>query len=200
MSLYNVAFAVLLGLGVNVASASPPREAYLPAHRAPSTRPGLHFKPHQPWHLFPHSPRRQKVCYVPSHNDGATDDSDAILKALHQINSRISLASKHMAVPMASLAPPVLCPAMAWDSAHPAHPAHLHHILWAMVRHRARQASNRRRLRLVPFSLSNRCPLVHQLSKCISPRHNNRRHSSQRQARSSFPLAASKAHHILPQL
>lgn len=52
----------------------------------PSQRPNIEYSPHRPYQPLPWSPPRWKTCIVPSHNDGKTDDSSAILRALHECN------------------------------------------------------------------------------------------------------------------
>jgi galacturan 1,4-alpha-galacturonidase len=51
-----------------------------------STRPTISYSPKLP-HVPPPCPQpRFKTCFVQSHNDGVTDDSPYILKALHECN------------------------------------------------------------------------------------------------------------------
>ncbi|KAF2151660.1 glycoside hydrolase family 28 protein [Myriangium duriaei CBS 260.36] len=52
----------------------------------PSKRPNVQVSPKKPFHPIPAHPSRHKTCVVPSHNDGVTDDSPAILKTLHDCN------------------------------------------------------------------------------------------------------------------
>lgn len=61
----------------------------LPKHvsKHQGTRPALTFKPNQPFKPFPKSPSRTRDCYVQSHNDMTTDDSEYILSALHKCNN-----------------------------------------------------------------------------------------------------------------
>jgi galacturan 1,4-alpha-galacturonidase len=52
-----------------------------------SSRPPINCRPHHPSKPPPSPPPRNRVCYVKSHNDGATDDSKYILDALHDCNN-----------------------------------------------------------------------------------------------------------------
>lgn len=53
-----------------------------------STRPSISFNnSHAPWWPCPTSPKRNKTCYVQTHNDLKTDDSAYILQALHNCNN-----------------------------------------------------------------------------------------------------------------
>lgn len=61
----------------------------LPKHigpKAPSARPKVSHEPNPPFEKFPPSPKRNRVCYVDSHNDMKTDDSKHILSALKKCN------------------------------------------------------------------------------------------------------------------
>ncbi|THW32209.1 PGX, glycoside hydrolase family 28 protein [Aureobasidium pullulans] len=51
------------------------------------TRPKTDISPKKPFKPFPSSPSRNKVCYVSSHNDGVTDDSEYILSAINKCNN-----------------------------------------------------------------------------------------------------------------
>jgi galacturan 1,4-alpha-galacturonidase len=50
-------------------------------------RPKIDISPKKPFKPFPSSPSRNRVCYVSSHNDGVTDDSDYILSAINKCNN-----------------------------------------------------------------------------------------------------------------
>ncbi|KAH8908582.1 exopolygalacturonase [Coniochaeta sp. PMI_546] len=52
-----------------------------------SPRPTLAPHPYSPRLPIPNPPKRDKVCYVKSHNDGVSDDSCQILTALHRCNN-----------------------------------------------------------------------------------------------------------------
>ena len=56
-----------------------------PDHTSP--RPSLDCQPKHPSKPPPSPPSRNKVCYVPSHNDSVTDDSHYILDTLHDCNN-----------------------------------------------------------------------------------------------------------------
>ena len=56
-----------------------------PDHTSP--RPKISCHPKHPHTPPPSPPPRTKVCYVKSHNDGATDDAPYILSALHECNN-----------------------------------------------------------------------------------------------------------------
>ncbi|KAH0369259.1 PGX, glycoside hydrolase family 28 protein, partial [Aureobasidium melanogenum] len=51
------------------------------------TRPKTDISPKKPFKPFPSSPSRNRVCYVSSHNDGVTDDSNYILSAINKCNN-----------------------------------------------------------------------------------------------------------------
>lgn len=51
-----------------------------------SRRPVLAPSPYSPRVPFPNPPRRSKVCFVPTHGDGVTDDSEFILSTFHDCN------------------------------------------------------------------------------------------------------------------
>ncbi|KAF7191048.1 Exopolygalacturonase X-1 [Pseudocercospora fuligena] len=51
-----------------------------------SSRPNITFSPIDSWKPFPSSPARNKTCYVQSHNDFTTDDSEYILSAIQDCN------------------------------------------------------------------------------------------------------------------
>jgi galacturan 1,4-alpha-galacturonidase len=60
----------------------------LPAHPSKhrGIRPKIAFSPKQPYRPFPPFPSRGKNCYVQSHNDFKTDDSQYILDAINKCN------------------------------------------------------------------------------------------------------------------
>ncbi len=60
-------------------------ERNVPQHTSP--RPSVSCSPKKPSKPQPPSPPREKVCYVRSHNDSITDDSEYILSALHSCNN-----------------------------------------------------------------------------------------------------------------
>lgn len=64
-------------------------ESHLPAHyrRSTSQRPSTIFEPRHPWKPISPSLPRTKECYVRSHGDNATDDSQYILSALQECNN-----------------------------------------------------------------------------------------------------------------
>ncbi len=51
-----------------------------------SQRPTLKPMPYYPRVPFPSPPTRGKVCFVPTHGDGVTDDSDYIISTFHDCN------------------------------------------------------------------------------------------------------------------
>jgi len=55
--------------------------------RHQGTRPSIDFRPNQPFEPFPRSPSRNRNCYVQSHNDMVTDDSEYILAAIDKCNN-----------------------------------------------------------------------------------------------------------------
>ena len=55
--------------------------------RHTSVRPNAQPYPLHPKNPPPKSPSRNKVCYVASHNDGVTDDSEYILAAIEKCNN-----------------------------------------------------------------------------------------------------------------
>lgn len=61
----------------------------LPKHvsKHQGARPPISFHPKQPNRPFPISPHRNRNCYVQSHNDGVTDDSQYILQAIEKCNN-----------------------------------------------------------------------------------------------------------------
>jgi galacturan 1,4-alpha-galacturonidase len=61
---------------------SPPKS--LSKHQG--ARPKTAFSPKQPFKPFPSSAPRDRVCYVSSHDDGVTDDSEYILSAIDKCN------------------------------------------------------------------------------------------------------------------
>lgn len=86
----------LLAAFVSLTSAVPTEQALeawskgTQGHKAPdhtSPRPSIHCHPKTPHWPPPIPPPRHKVCYVRSHNDGQTDDSQYILEALHSCNN-----------------------------------------------------------------------------------------------------------------
>ncbi|MCJ1309443.1 hypothetical protein MMC25_003103 [Agyrium rufum] len=87
--------ALFLAAQAAVVLASPSASIFppLPKHghpappSPPSARPHVTPYPKCPAHHHPSSPARHKVCHVQSHNDGTTDDSPYILKALKQCNN-----------------------------------------------------------------------------------------------------------------
>lgn len=58
-----------------------------PITRHQSLRPDINFSPNEPFKPFPSSPARNKTCYVSSHNDSTTDDSNYILSAVEKCNN-----------------------------------------------------------------------------------------------------------------
>lgn len=56
-----------------------------PDHTSPRRNVKCH--PHQPHVPPPSPPARHKVCYAKSHEDGKTDDTPYIMKALHDCNN-----------------------------------------------------------------------------------------------------------------
>jgi len=87
---------ILLAASATLSIASPTWQAFsewangiggksAPDHTSP--RPSVSFHPKTPHLPPPFSPPRYKVCYVQSHNDGVTDDSNFILEALHECNN-----------------------------------------------------------------------------------------------------------------
>lgn len=89
---FKISIAALL---LNALSASATWLAYeeylslLPKHvsKHQSTRPAISFKPNHPYSAFPKSPSRNRDCYVKSHNDMKTDDSEYILAAIDKCNN-----------------------------------------------------------------------------------------------------------------
>lgn len=51
-----------------------------------SPRPSLSFYPKAPYHAVVEPPARCKTCFIDSHGDGVTDDSQAILNAFKECN------------------------------------------------------------------------------------------------------------------
>ncbi|KAK5110629.1 Exopolygalacturonase X-1 [Meristemomyces frigidus] len=62
--------------------------SHLPAHpsKHQDPRPSISFHPNQPFNPLPRSPPRGRNCYVQSHDDFVTDDSEFILEALRKCN------------------------------------------------------------------------------------------------------------------
>lgn len=63
-------------------------QASLPKNctKSPSKRPELSYEPNAPFLDLPASPSRNRTCFVKSHDDLTTDDSEYILSALHECN------------------------------------------------------------------------------------------------------------------
>lgn len=88
--------ALLLLASTTLSSASPTWQAFqawakssrgkqAPQHT--SSRPNIHCHPKTPHHPPPSPPSRNRVCYVKSYNDGASDDSKYVMDALHFCNN-----------------------------------------------------------------------------------------------------------------
>lgn len=91
MQLKNSLAAGFLSLAIGASATWDAYEEYLsrlPAHTSKhqGKRPHTYFEPQQPFKKFPKSPSRGKNCYVKSHNDMKTDDSEYILDAINKCN------------------------------------------------------------------------------------------------------------------
>lgn len=83
--------AALLSLSLGVNATWDAYEEYLsnlPAHPSKhhGKRPDTCFEPKKPFREWPKPPFRDKHCYVKSHNDMKTDDSEYILEAIDKCN------------------------------------------------------------------------------------------------------------------
>ena len=82
--------ALLLHATTTIATWSAYQEylSTLPKHpsKHQDARPEISYSPKQPYECFPTSPPRGRNCYVKSHDDFRTDDSQYILEAIEKCN------------------------------------------------------------------------------------------------------------------
>lgn len=78
--------AALVSAALAAVAPGPPGGPGAPITGCPSKRPKVVASPYQPRLPIPNPPPRRKICFVRSHGDGVTDDSQYILQAFHECN------------------------------------------------------------------------------------------------------------------